>query len=308
MVRIFVACLCVQIVDSVGDPTCWQDGVQPEQCCHPRFGPQGNSQCFDGVYTFERCCGKPDAPVAIPTSHWNSDCIESDVMYRHLGEHGLFVDVTTHGHRGCFLSDCHKSDKVDVEDRTVCALLCAEVEECTHWSFGPQDGVLKCFLRKSDGGREAASGWSSGAKSCTPEAISNGFAALAIADLEALKACDSGKSETCPDLMAAVNTWKLAFKYLKKGIHNRVDAETLRMTNQISADSANIAQSITGAYRPSVNPPDYPRTAYNNRLVIDSLRDFLNMFPKAELSENDYSLPVPLRFGKLCGRTSCYEM
>lgn len=36
---------------------CWSDGYKASDCCDSdRFGPEGNSQCWDLVFTFERCC------------------------------------------------------------------------------------------------------------------------------------------------------------------------------------------------------------------------------------------------------------
>ncbi|CAE8624599.1 unnamed protein product [Polarella glacialis] len=36
------------------DMDCWMDGYSEERCCR---GPEGNPACFDGAWTFERCCG-----------------------------------------------------------------------------------------------------------------------------------------------------------------------------------------------------------------------------------------------------------
>lgn len=36
---------------------CWSDGYQASDCCDPgRFGPEGNTECWDLVFTLERCC------------------------------------------------------------------------------------------------------------------------------------------------------------------------------------------------------------------------------------------------------------
>lgn len=38
---------------------CWSDGYDSSDCCDPdRFGPEGNSDCWDLVFTFDRCCPK----------------------------------------------------------------------------------------------------------------------------------------------------------------------------------------------------------------------------------------------------------
>jgi len=75
--------------------------------------------------------------------------------------------------------------------------------------------------------------------------------------------------------------------------------------DRIAADSQNVVNSITGYYRPGDS--DFARSVYNNRLIFNSLRDWLVMHPKFELQEDDLSLPNPLRTGALCGKASCYE-
>ena len=78
--------------------------------------------------------------------------------------------MSSHGHKGCFQNTCTNTDKFQAADPGVCARLCSELDECTHWSYGEQDDdlrggalMMKCFLRKSDEGREGAAGWLSGA-------------------------------------------------------------------------------------------------------------------------------------------------
>lgn len=46
------------------DPECFPAGSNAEYtscttCCDPGHGPFGNVNCFDGVYTFTRCCQTP---------------------------------------------------------------------------------------------------------------------------------------------------------------------------------------------------------------------------------------------------------
>jgi len=50
---------------------CWTGGLTPELCCDRALGPKGNPSCWDAEYTYERCCGDPDAPPKA------SDSVES---------------------------------------------------------------------------------------------------------------------------------------------------------------------------------------------------------------------------------------
>lgn len=38
--------------------SCWTAGFMFEDCCAPEFGPEGNEECWDDVYTNEVCCGE----------------------------------------------------------------------------------------------------------------------------------------------------------------------------------------------------------------------------------------------------------
>jgi len=295
---------------AAADDTCWFGGVTREQCCDARFGEGGNRNCWDETYTFERCCALPPAPApprdpAVAAAPWPA-CVETDVVLRHRGAHAIFVDASVFGHDGCFLGNCAFTDKFVAVDSGICARACAEFDECTDWSFGLQGGSRKCFLRKSDEARETARGWRSGSKACAPPALSPGFAALAIAESAGVKACDGARDvEKCPDSLAAARTWILAIKHLIRAASGRVDPETMQHIDRIGTDSQNLVNSITGYYRPG--DADFGRVVYNNRLIFNSLRDWLVMHPKAELREDDLSLPNPLRTGALCGNRSCYE-
>lgn len=284
------------------DPSCWTGGVTREQCCDVSLGPKGNVACWDESYTFDRCC-EPSSPVVVPS--WGEECIERGIVLRNAGEHAIFADVSNFGHTGCFQNNCKLTDKFNAADPGICARLCDELEECTHWTFGFQDGTRKCFLRKGDGGREQAAGWSSGTKACKPEPLPAGFTAITVAESNGLTACDRGKSEQCPDVLAAINTWRYAIKHLRRATEGRVDSGTLQHVTQIEQDSANLAANVVGEYRPS--DADFPRVVYNNRLIFNTLRDYLLSMPTVELTADDGSLPNPLRTGKLCGQTSCYE-
>lgn len=197
------------------------------------------------------------------------------------------------------------TDKFIAVDPGVCARLCTELDECTHWSYGKQDGELKCFLRKSDAGREAAKGFSSASKACAPPPLPPAFVALQVAYSDGLKACDGGKSDQCPDALAGITTWKYAIKHLKRATEGRVDPTTWDHIEQIGSDSENLARQVTAEVRPS--DADFPRIVYNNRLIFNALHSWLDSTPKVELGVDDPSLPNPIRNGKLCGQSSCYE-
>lgn len=296
---------------SAQDDSCWFGGVTREHCCGEHFGPEGNSGCWDadGVYTFLRCCGLPP-PKPAPPIDWAAlpqtypECIQSGIVLRHSGETAIFADMSDFGHKGCFQENCKLTDKFEANDAGVCARLCNTLDECSHWSYGLQSGRWRCFLRKSDSGRELLVKWSSGSKSCAPATLPPAFTAISIAESSALKVCDGGRDK-CSDTLAAAKTWRFAIKFLHQACVNQLDDGSLHHIDQIRVDTQNLIESITGYYRPS--DADFNRVVYNNRLIFNSLRDFLVQFPKVDLSESDLSLPTPLRTGELCGHLSCYE-
>eukprot|EP00931_Biecheleriopsis_adriatica_P063286 TRINITY_DN38285_c0_g1_i1.p1 TRINITY_DN38285_c0_g1~~TRINITY_DN38285_c0_g1_i1.p1 ORF type:complete len:314 (-),score=64.69 TRINITY_DN38285_c0_g1_i1:34-939(-) len=297
--RSLIAVLLLVRVTSKGDPSCWGGGVNWEMCCAPHFGPQGNANCWDEGYSYERCCGPPEPteiPAALPTGADQvfPSCMAQGVMLQHLGEHGVFTDLAVYGEAGCFMNDCKLTDKFKAVDSGICARACAAVEECTHWTYGMQDGAQKCFLRKSDAGRRQAHGWVSGAKACGPPRLPLAFVAL--------------KTAWSPALMvaAAINTWIFAIDHLKRAFAGRVDADTMHHIEQIGKDSENFKVGLTAEYRPS--DKDFPRMVYNNRLIFNHLHATLTQQPAVDLSEADASLPTPLRFGRLCGKSSCYDL
>lgn len=224
-------------------------------------------------------------------------CVEQDVVFRNAGVHAIFIDLSTYGTAGCWQNDCKHTDKFNAEDRGVCARACSAIDECSHWSFGEQEGVTKCFLRKSDGGRENVDGWASAAKACAPAPLPDAFVALAAANTPDLLVCDAGKSDACPDMGRAITTWKFAIKHLKLATEGALDANTMQFVHQIGSD--------TDAFAAQMSQENFPVVVNNNRQVINALRGWLEDQPKVEIDVNDASLPNPLR-GKLCGTTSCY--
>mmetsp|Transcript_54930 Transcript_54930/g.117886 ORF Transcript_54930/g.117886 Transcript_54930/m.117886 type:complete len:250 (+) Transcript_54930:61-810(+) len=226
------------------------------------------------------------------------DCVEKRTVLRHAGAHGIFVDMSAFGTHGCWQNDCKYTDKFSAGDQGVCARACSSTDECTHWTFGEQEGGMKCFFRKSDGGREEAEGWSAAPKVCAPPTLPEAHVALATAELHALKVCDAGKSEQCPDMTKAVTTWRFAISNLKKASEGALDANTAQYVAQIEQD--------TEAFAAQMSEENFPVIANNNRQVFEALRGWMDAQPKGDFHLTDHSLPNPLR-GKLCGATSCYE-
>jgi len=225
-------------------------------------------------------------------------CVDNNIVLRHAGAHAIFVDLSTHGTSGCWQNDCKNSDKFNAEDKGICARACAQIDECTHWSFGEQEGAMKCFLRKSDGGREESEGFASASKSCAPGNLPDAFVALTAANLPEMLACDAGKSDQCPDMARAVTTWRFAIKHLQKATEGALDAGTSQYVSQIGSD--------TDAFAAQMSEENFPVVVGNNRQVFLALRGWMESQPQADVDPNDASLPNPMR-GKLCGATSCFE-
>lgn len=238
------------------------------------------------------------AALPLSSAQGYPQCIENDVVLRHGGAYAIFVDLSTYATVGCWQNDCKHSDKFNAEDQGICARACASIKECTHWTFGEQEGAMKCFLRKSDSAREQAEGWLSGAKVCSPPELPEGFLALVAANLPDLQACDKGRSSACPDMTKAIRTWRFAISNLKLAAEGVMDANTMQYVNQVAAD--------TEAFASQMNEEMFPLVMGNNREVFNALQGWLLSQPQANVDPNDASLPNPLR-GRLCGITSCYD-
>mmetsp|Transcript_36317 Transcript_36317/g.67553 ORF Transcript_36317/g.67553 Transcript_36317/m.67553 type:complete len:361 (+) Transcript_36317:83-1165(+) len=235
------------------------------------------------------CTGSAAGAVEFP------GCVQPNVVLRHAGAHAIFADVSSYGAAGCWQNDCKNSDKFIADTPTICARSCAELTECTHWTFGEQDGAQKCFFRKSDGGREVLEGWSAGTKSCAPPAVPEAFQAWKAGEL--LTRCDAGLSDACPDMAKAVNTWQFAIRNLKKAAATKLDAGTLQYVNQIEAD--------TNAFAAQMSDQNFPLIMSNNRQVFQALQSWMDSQPKVQVDATDSSLPLPLR-GSFCGPVACY--
>jgi len=226
-------------------------------------------------------------------------CVEGKAVLRHAGAHAVFVDLSAFGTAGCWQNDCKSSDKFNAADQGVCARACSAIEQCTHWTYGEQEGAMKCFVRKSDGGREEADGWVAGSKACSPPAIPHAQLALAAAELPSLQACDAGKSDACPDMAKAISTWKYAIGALQRATEGALDANTMQYVTQIGQD--------TDGFAAQMSEENFPVVLGNNRQVFSALKGWLDSQPKEEFDPNDASLPNPMR-GKLCGTSSCFEL
>lgn len=225
------------------------------------------------------------------------DCVEDRIVHRHAGAHAIFVDFSYFGTTGCWQNDCKHTDKFNAKDAGICARACTQIEDCTHWSYGEQEGTAKCFLRKSDGGREEADGFRSGSKACSPPALPDAWVAYTSVNIEPMLACDAGKSELCPDIARAMMTWKFAIAALKRATEGALDAGTMSYVTQIAGD--------TEAFMAQMSEENFPVVVNNNRQVFQALRGWMEGQPKANTDSNDHSLPNPMR-GQLCGATSCY--
>jgi hypothetical protein len=236
-----------------------------------------------------------EAAAAVATLPY-PQCIAANQVLRHAGAHAIFVDASGFGSAGCWQNDCKNTDKFNAEDKGICARVCAQTDECTHWTFGEQDGATKCFFRKSDAGREGADGWHAAAKGCAPPPIND--AHLARAASKALHVCDAGKSDACPDMAKAMKTWTFAIKHLKKATEGRVDANTLQYITQIAGD--------TDAFAAQMSEENFPVISANNRQVFNVMQSWMDQQPASPIDPNDPSLPNPAK-GMLCGPQSCYE-
>lgn len=227
------------------------------------------------------------------------DCAEPGTVMRHAGEHGIFVDASEHGVAGCWQNNCKDTDKFIAEDMGICARACTKSAECTHWTFGEQEGAKKCFLRKGDGGREQAEGWYSGAKECAPKKLPDHLVALHTSELPALAACEAGRSDTCPDMARAAKTWKFAIDHLQRATDGKLDQGTANFVSQIGQDLE--------AFESQMTEENFPVVMANNRQVFNALGSYLRAQPSDhKVDPSDPSLPNPMR-GSLCGPGSCYE-
>lgn len=255
-------------------------------------GDNGQPQDWSVSICRLACACKAATPV--PTGPY-PNCVEQNIVFRHAGAHAIFADVSSYGAAGCWQNDCKNSDKFIAEDASLCARACAELSECTHWTFGEQDGAKKCFFRKSDGGRETAEAWSAGAKACSPPGIPEAQQAFLAGQV--LAKCDAGVSDACPDMAAAVNTWQYAIKKLKEAASGRMDAGMMQYITQIEAD--------TNAFAAQMSDQNFPLIMANNRQVFNAFHSWMSGQPQVNVDPGDSSAPLPTR-GSFCGPVACY--
>jgi len=156
---------------AVSDAECATLCAQIEECKHWTFGEEeGETKCWlrvsnggretlVGAVAGSAECAPPEYP----------DCVDKDIILRGAGMYAVFIDATRFGKTtGCFNDDCISTDKFASDSMDDCAKTCMAVEECTHWTFGDEDGTTKCWIRNGDGGRETKAGFKAGSKFCAP--------------------------------------------------------------------------------------------------------------------------------------------
>merc|ERR1712007_185419 len=114
----------------------------------------------------------------------------------------------------------------------------------------------------------------------------------------ALRVCDGGKGDACPDMARAITTWKFAIKHLQSAAEGKVDANTMQYINQVASD--------TEAFSSQMSEENFPVIIGNNRQVFNVMEAWMASQPAIPVDLSDASLPNPL-LGKLCGPNSCYE-
>mmetsp|Transcript_70078 Transcript_70078/g.194809 ORF Transcript_70078/g.194809 Transcript_70078/m.194809 type:complete len:540 (-) Transcript_70078:139-1758(-) len=207
---------------------------------------------------------------------------------------------------GCHADNCRSSDKVMTKRPEDCARLCAVSDGCEFWTHGAEGNGESCWLRASDGGRQATAGFVSGARRCAPaeSEVHPARAALAIVDSAALKACDSGiVGAVCPNLHDAARTWKHGIGVLLEAIGAKGMQSMKDHITQITSDvEACLSVDETDERLPEV----FATAAHNNRMVFDALRSFLvsNVPSQDAPSRLDVSVPRPVR-GLLCRGKAC---
>jgi hypothetical protein len=156
----------------------WSFGEESsEKKCWVRTG-DGGREALASTVSGAVDCVPPEWP----------GCQEPNTILRGSknGNWALHSDVTVHGKTsGCFENNCKATDKFDCATIEECATTCYQVPECTHYSFGNEAGVKKCWLRKGDGGKEPDSeGRTSASRHCAPE---DAFATSDVAGLNSFQ-------------------------------------------------------------------------------------------------------------------------
>lgn len=150
---------CARVCSIAEGCSFWTFGEEDDETkCWLRTGDSGR-ELNDVFLAGQKSCSPPVWP----------DCAERHSLIRNANR-GLFIDASVFGAAsGCFMSDCHNTDKFAVTNMDACARVCSEVPECFWWSFGVEDGENKCWLRQGDDGREMVEGYTSGSRGCIPQ-------------------------------------------------------------------------------------------------------------------------------------------
>mmetsp|Transcript_93785 Transcript_93785/g.264899 ORF Transcript_93785/g.264899 Transcript_93785/m.264899 type:complete len:572 (-) Transcript_93785:219-1934(-) len=225
------------------------------------------------------------------------ECLEHRVVFRHNHAYGIFVDLgrLVGAKEGCWQDNCAKTDKFICPSVAECAAACARVDACRFWTYEP--GIVKCFLRSSDAGRETHSDFVSGARACRPQdgnaatatlpsvaRVTAPFAAAAIwaAELPAFRACEGGVGAPgCDNPYGAMGVLRYAVNNLRAVVSRLPQAakaqhqSTLLYVQQIAMDVAAFYQQPT---------PEAFKVAYDNsKMVFDALKGWLQGSPASEL-------------------------
>jgi len=151
---------CAALCKSIDECKFWTFGEEEgETKCWLRLS-DGGKEGLAGAVSASQDCAPPEFP----------ECVEDNVILRGAGMYAVFIDAFRFGKQsGCFNDDCSSTDKFGSDSMEECATTCLSVEECTHWTFGAEDGSNKCWLRNGDGGKEAKEGFKGGSKFCSPQ-------------------------------------------------------------------------------------------------------------------------------------------
>merc|ERR1719362_2759599 len=237
---------------------------------------------------------------SVQTAEW-PQCQEQSTVLRHNGRHGIFVDLVPVGAKeGCWQNDCTKTDKFVCPSPAECAAACAQVDICRFWTYEP--GIVKCFMRSSDEGREANPEFVSGTRDCLPPnahvaagkrrvAVPFAQAALWAAELPALRPCDGGIGAAgCENPYAAMAVWRYAVNNLRLIVASLPESEkqqhasTLQYIQQIAGDIANFYRQPTGE--------TFQVAVTNTAAVFGALSGWLRSAPAVELEVEAAAAPA----------------
>eukprot|EP00927_Polykrikos_kofoidii_P073342 TRINITY_DN69383_c0_g1_i1.p1 TRINITY_DN69383_c0_g1~~TRINITY_DN69383_c0_g1_i1.p1 ORF type:complete len:596 (-),score=96.66 TRINITY_DN69383_c0_g1_i1:44-1831(-) len=246
-------------------------------------------------------CVVPSSVNAQPQPPQWPDCKENGVVYRHNHAYGIFIDLTeaVGAKEGCWQDNCLKSDKFVCPSAEECASACMRVDACRFWTYEP--GIVKCFLRSSDAGREVNADFVSGSRACRPVAAGDSlgqssitkvpvpFAAAALwaAELPAIQGCKDGiGSAGCDNPFGAMGVVRYAVNNLRAALSRLPEAEKLQQ-KEVYAALKQIASDVAAFFK-QPTPQTFQFAISNTMHVIDALRGWLKGSPLT-LLEMDHS-------------------